>query len=169
VLEQVDLATVHADGPELRALAARLAAAEGISDAAGTVAELAASALASDALREARAAARVWREVPVVAPVGDHLVEGFVDLLYETPDGDLVVVDWKTDRARTPAEVDVAMDRYRLQGAGYALALERAAGRRVAGVRFVFCRAGGEPAVEREVADLGGAVADAASRLGAGS
>jgi ATP-dependent helicase/nuclease subunit A len=150
----------------VKALAERFADAEGIPDAADTVAELAGSALASDALAAARAAGdRVWREVPVVAPVGDRLVEGYVDLLFEAPDGSLVVVDWKTDRARTDAEVDAALDRYRLQGAGYAVAVEAATERAVSSVRFVFCRGGGEPAVEREVDDLDDARQRVASAL----
>jgi hypothetical protein len=61
----------------------------------------------------------------------------------------LVVVDWKTDRARSDAEVDAALDRYRHQGAAYAVALEQATNRPVDEVVFVFCRPG--PAVERAV------------------
>ena len=39
-----------------------------------------------------------WRELYVAAPVGDRLLEGYVDLLYRDRDG-LVVVDYKTDHA----------------------------------------------------------------------
>ena len=90
-------------------------------------------------------------------PIGDRVLEGFIDLLYERPDGRLVVVDWKTDKGRTEAEVDASLDRYRIQGAAYAVALTEATGRPVAEVRFVFCRHGGEPAVERAITDLAGA------------
>jgi ATP-dependent helicase/nuclease subunit A len=151
------------DAPVLEALAGRYAAEEGVD--AGTVAELAASALASDALVDARASGRVWREVPVIVPIGTRLLEGFIDLLYQRPDGQLVVVDWKTDRARTAAEVDAALDRYRLQGAAYAAAVGTATGQPVAEVRFVFCRPAGEPAVERTIADLGDAVTEVATLL----
>jgi ATP-dependent helicase/nuclease subunit A len=167
ILQHVDLdAAASAD---VERLAGRESALEGMSSQAdiGTVAELAASALSSTAVAEARAGRRHWREVPVVAPVGDRLVEGYVDLLYEDAEGRLVVVDWKTDRARTEAEVDAAVERYRLQGAGYAVAVEQATGRPVERVTFVFCRTGGEPAVERQVggADLAAAVVEARRRL----
>ena len=36
------------------------------------------------------------KELYVAAPVGDRVIEGYVDLLVETPDG-LVIVDYKTD------------------------------------------------------------------------
>ena len=39
------------------------------------------------------------------APVGDRVIEGYVDLLVEGPDG-LVVIDYKTDSANSPAEID---------------------------------------------------------------
>jgi ATP-dependent helicase/nuclease subunit A len=163
ILQHVDLDT--AAPADVERLAGRESALEGMSSPAdiGTVSELAASALSSAVVASVRAGRRQWREVPVVAPVGDRLVEGYVDLLYEDAEGRLVVVDWKTDRARTEAEVDGAVERYRLQGAGYAVAVEQATGRPVDRVTFVFCRTGGEPAVEREVggADLAAAVAEA--------
>ena len=62
-----------------------------------------------------------------------------------TADGRLVVVDWKTDRARSAAEVDAALARYRLQGAAYAVAVEHCTGTPVAKVVFVFCATGAEP------------------------
>ena len=139
-------------------LAAAAAAFEGVDLA--TVIELATSALASDALREARSGGRFWREVPIVVPIGDRVLEGFIDLLYERADGSVVVVDWKTDRGRTEAEVDASLARYRRQGAAYAAAVSTATGRTVAEVRFVFCRGGGEPAVERTITDLDDAVAE---------
>jgi ATP-dependent exoDNAse (exonuclease V) beta subunit len=47
-------------------------------------------------LGRARRAARVWRELALWFPDGEHLVEGRVDLVFEEPDG-LVVVDYKSD------------------------------------------------------------------------
>jgi ATP-dependent exoDNAse (exonuclease V) beta subunit len=47
-------------------------------------------------LERARRAARVFRELPVVFPEGDHLAEGIIDLVFEEG-GALVVVDYKTD------------------------------------------------------------------------
>jgi ATP-dependent helicase/nuclease subunit A len=80
------------------------------------------------------------------------LVEGFIDLLYASPAG-LVIVDYKTDSARDMASIERAMTRYRLQGAAYALVLEKALGRPVAGCVFVFT----EPRIDVQVDDLGGA------------
>ena len=97
-----------------------------------------------------------WREVPVAAIVDGVLVEGFIDLLVETPDG-LVVVDYKTDQLPTDADLDSAVGRYAIQGAAYALALEAALGRPVADCVFVFARAP-EP-VQRAVPDLDAAKA----------
>jgi len=48
------------------------------------------------------------------------------------------VVDYKTDALKTQEDLAKAMDRYRLQGGAYALALERATGRRVKEVVFLF-------------------------------
>ena len=88
-----------------------------------------------------------------------HHVEGFVDLLVEI-DGELVVVDYKTDAARdaTPSSTP-RVARYRPQGAAYALALEHVLGRPVARCVFVFARSRG-PAVEREATDLAARVAE---------
>ena len=85
------------------------------------------------------------------APAGEGVLEGFVDLLYRADDG-LVVVDYKTDAWRDEADLDAKVDRYRLQGAAYALALEAASGWPVA--RCVFLFRGADGAVERDVADL---------------
>jgi len=91
------------------------------------------------------------KELYVAAPVGERVIEGYVDLLIETPDG-LVVVDYKTDSTRTEAEIDEKLAAYELQGASYAVVLEAVTGRPVVDCRFVFCRPAG--AVERSVQDL---------------
>jgi ATP-dependent helicase/nuclease subunit A len=155
------LQTVDLDAPgDLGAHAGVHASGEGVPTAADDVADLAASALATPTVLQARTTTRCWREVAVAAPMGDgRLVEGYIDLLFEDAAGDLVVVDYKTDRARSDAELDAAMGRYRLQAAAYALALEATLGRPVARAVFVFARLGA--AVEREVTDLPAAVAEA--------
>ena len=61
-------------------------------------------------------------------------------------------MDYKTDRLPGEAELNAALERYRLQGAAYALALNEALRRAVARCRFVFVSPAG--CVEREVADL---------------
>ncbi len=90
----------------------------------------------------------------VAADIDGMVVEGFIDLLYETADG-LVIVDYKTDEAGTDEQVSAALERYELQGAAYALALERAMpGRRVADCLFVFVR----PSRQERIADLADAM-----------
>ncbi|MEO8091474.1 MAG: UvrD-helicase domain-containing protein [bacterium] len=65
-----------------------------------------------------------WRlraEVPFVLPVGGTIVRGKIDLLAEGPQGERLVVDFKTDalRGRSPATL---ADRYAAQREVYALA-----------------------------------------------
>ena len=136
-----------------RARSRAQALAEGIPDSEATIVALARSVLEAPTIRAA-ADGRSWREVPVAAEIDGTTIEGFIDLLIADGD-DLVVVDYKTDTARTDAEVDAALERYRYQGAAYALALEAVLGRSVSRCVFVFARTRG-PAVEREVADLRG-------------
>jgi ATP-dependent helicase/nuclease subunit A len=162
-LQMVDLADPE---PTIGAVAAHQAAAEGMGDQAATVEALARSALAAPAVGEARAGRRWWRELFVSAPLGrGTLVEGYVDLLYETVDGRLVVVDYKTDQARDGAGLDVAADRYRLQGAAYAAVIGQVLGRPVDRCVFVFARSGGGAAVEREITDLPVAVGEVVAML----
>ena len=91
---------------------------------------------------------RYWREVPVGVPIGDGSLQGFIDLLFETPDG-LVIVDYKTDSVRA-AGVSAAAARYRPQAGGYALAIQRATGRPVSEVVFLFL----EPHSEESMTDI---------------
>ena len=156
-LQSVDLSS----GAGIDAMAAAQATAEGVGDSAAEVERLARAALASPSVRAA-VAGRHWRELYVAAPVGAVTVEGFVDLLYETADG-LVVVDYKTDAVRADAEIDAAVARYRLQAAAYALALETSLGRPVAGCRFVFVSGG--HARERAVDDLPQAICEVRSLI----
>ena len=141
VLQSIDLST----GTDVEGAARAQAAAEGIPERATDVARMVRAALDAPSVREAVAGERYWRELYVAAPVDNVTVEGFVDLLYETPAG-LVVVDYKTDAVPGEAELDAALDRYRLQGAAYALALEAALGRVVARCVFIFV----QPSVARE-------------------
>ena len=92
----------------------------------------------------------------MAGPVGDGIVEGFIDLLFEEEDG-YVVVDYKTDAVRTDEDIDRAMGRYRLQGGSYALALSKATGLNVKEVSFLFL----EPRREVAVEDLPGAMLEA--------
>jgi ATP-dependent helicase/nuclease subunit A len=112
------------------------------------------AALNAPSVREA-VGGRYWREVYVAAPVDGMTVEGFIDLLYETGEG-LVIVDYKTDAVPGEEELEAALARYRLQGAAYALALQEALGRPVAGCRFVFAQSSDDR--ERDLADLPAAI-----------
>jgi ATP-dependent exoDNAse (exonuclease V) beta subunit len=117
VLQAVDLQS----GADLDALAAAQAAAEGVPGRSDVVAALARSALGSEVVR--RAAERPnWRELYVGCPLGDGVLEGFVDLLYRDDDG-LVLVDHKTDAWRDAEDLDAKVDRYRIQLAAYAHAV----------------------------------------------
>ena len=97
---------------------------------------------------------RHWKELFVATPVGSVTLEGYVDLLVETPEG-LVVVDYKTDSVADERAVEAKLAHYRLQGAAYAVAVQNATGRPVVDVQFVFCKPGGP--IVAAIADLEGA------------
>jgi ATP-dependent helicase/nuclease subunit A len=152
VLQTIDLAT----GDGLDAAVAAQCQAEAVVDRAGDVRHLVQAALGAPAV-QAAATAPHWREVYACTPVGDRLLEGYVDLLYRGAEG-LVVVDHKTAATSDPAELARRVQGYRLQGAAYALSVARATGEPVVRVVFVFLTPDG--AVERDLEDLTGAVAD---------
>ncbi len=138
VMATLDLATRRdPSGRPAAELAAARALAHGVNEHRETVAAMVELALASDAIRSA-AAARYWREMYVGAPIdGGGVIEGYIDLLYEDGE-DLVVVDYKTDRVGGPAGLEAVAQRYRLQVATYALAVESSTGRRVRRCVLVF-------------------------------
>ena len=157
-LQQVDL--VHWHG--LAALAEVQAVAEGVPTRVREIERLASAALGSPTVRDAVAGGRYWRELYVGAPVGDRVLEGFVDLLVDEGDG-LAVVDYKTDQLVGDEEREQALARYRPQGAAYAVAVEEAVGRPVHRCTFLFLRPGG--AVALEIPDLELAKAEVRSLL----
>jgi ATP-dependent helicase/nuclease subunit A len=137
---------------DVAAQCANAAAVEGVASRAAEVAGLVRQALASEPIHAAVASGRFWRELYVGVPVGPGAVlEGYVDLLVETPQG-LWVVDYKTDRVDGDDAVEAAMGRYRLQGAAYAVAVERAVGRPVERMSFLFLTPQG--ALVRDLSDL---------------
>jgi len=158
VLQTVDLAT----GDGLADVVAAQAAAEGVLGREPIVKALARSALAAPAVVEA-ASAPHWREVYVAAPLGDTLLEGYIDLLYRIPAG-LVVVDYKTDHLPDEPTLDARLAHYGRQGAAYALALERVTRETVARCVFVFCSPDG--ARQREVPDLAALMASIDDEIG---
>ena len=133
VLQVVDLDSASDLDENVRAQAS----AEGVPRQAETISRLVRRALDSPLVKRALTSQRWWREAPVAGPVGEGIVEGFIDLLFEEEDG-FVIVDYKTDAVRSEDEIEQAKIRYRLQGGAYALALSRAAGVQVKEVSFHF-------------------------------
>ena len=114
------------------------------------------AALPPPSVIEAAAAplARAVRRRPLG---GGRLLEGYVDLLYRASRRGLVVVDYKTGPTGPDVDLDPLVDRYRLQGASYALAVADATGEPVVDMVFAFLTPTG-PA-ERSLPDLPDAVA----------
>ncbi len=71
------------------------------------------------------------------------LVEGFIDLVFEE-DGELVIVDYKTDAAQTPGELEEKARLYQPQGEVYAAALEKITRMKVKEAIFIFLSAKAE-------------------------
>ena len=154
-----------ASAEALAGSALRCAAAEGIDHLAEDVAARALGALGAPVIREA-ARCRHWRELYAAAEVEGRLLEGFIDLLYEAPDGSLVVVDYKTHDSDERPDLRQKPG-YRLQIAAYALMLAEATGRAVSRCAFVFL--GPNSVHEVDVDDLPEAVAEVRRHLATGS
>ncbi|MHB8593591.1 MAG: UvrD-helicase domain-containing protein, partial [Acidimicrobiales bacterium] len=150
VLQNIDLAT----GAGLESAVSAQCEAEAVNDRSADVQRLVLAALGSPSVSEA-ALCPHWREVYVCTPVDGRLLEGYIDLLYRSADG-LVVVDYKTANTSDPAELDRRVEGYRNQGASYALAVAATTGEPVVRVLFLFLTPDG--AVERELPDFLGAV-----------
>ena len=150
VLQSIDLLT----GEGLNGLVAAQAVTEGVTASHSDIESFVQSALGSDEVQRA-ALSRHWREVYAAAPdasgvpsgVPATVIEGFIDLLYEDPATDgLVVVDYKTDALGEMPDIDTPRAKqYRHQGAVYAWCVERATGREVTQVVLLYLRQG-EPA-----------------------
>jgi ATP-dependent exoDNAse (exonuclease V) beta subunit len=151
VLQTIDLKT----GAQIEEVSQAQAAAEGISHRHAEIVGLVSSAIATDVVKRAMASGKLWREVPVGIPIADGVLDGFIDLLFEEKDG-LVVVDYKTDDLDARDTEDVAQ-KYRLQGGAYALALQRATGKTVKEVVFLFLR----PKREETLRDIPALIEDA--------
>ena len=138
VLQFCDLAT----GSDIDNLARAQCAAEGVIGLEDRVASLARSTLDAPIVRQVVDGAEHWRELFVAAPVGDRVLEGYVDLLVRTADG-LVIVDYKTDQWSGPVQTAERVGRYRLQLAAYGAALGAALGEPIVGGILVRCVADG--------------------------
>jgi ATP-dependent helicase/nuclease subunit A len=95
--------------------------------------------------RELAGARILGREVPLIMPWEDAIMEGVIDLIYEH-DGRLYVADYKTD-AVDAASARAAAERYRVQGDVYGRAVREGLGREVEAFRCLFLR----PAVAIDV------------------
>ncbi len=141
---------LDADPDNIAPVAAAQAEGEGIPRMATMIGRLAKSALESNTVQEA-AISDHWKELFVAAPVEGTVIEGYVDLLYRSGEG-FVVVDYKTDDIHDEDVFQAKIDRYRLQVAAYSLAVEQAVGEEVNRCVLVFAR-DGQPAKEIEFAD----------------
>jgi ATP-dependent exoDNAse (exonuclease V) beta subunit len=160
VLQTIDLAT----GDGLDAVVAAQCQAEAVPERADDVRDLVRAALGAPVVRDAAGRAH-WREIYACTPLGDRLLEGYVDLLYRADDG-LVVVDHKTAATSDPDELDRRVHGYRLQGAAYALVVAATTGEPVTRVVFLFLTPDG--AVERGLPDLTGAIREVEAAVAAG-
>ena len=149
-------ASFDAPGETLAPSARRYAAAEGIDHLADDVAARARNALGSSTIREA-ARQRHWRELYAAAEVEGRFLEGFIDLLYEAPDGSFVVVDYKTHASDERPDLRQKPG-YRLQIAAYALMISESTGHPVSRCVFVFL--GPDSVHDVQVEDLPAAVED---------
>ncbi|HLB23113.1 MAG TPA: UvrD-helicase domain-containing protein [Dehalococcoidia bacterium] len=146
---------LDADEGEIEAYTRAQAVAEAIPDRAADVERLVRAALQSTAMKRARAATRLLREVPFAVQRDGVILEGFVDMVIEDEHG-IEIVDWKTDHV--PAgDVPERVQHYALQAGLYVAGIEAATGRRVTQVTYVFVSAGvevspGEPKVLAEAA-----------------
>ena len=91
--------------------------------------EHAARVLTLPVLERARRSPRVRRELPLFFPDGADLVEGVVDLVFEE-DGQLVVVDYKTDHVE-PGQAFVQAAHHAPQLQLYGRGLAQATGQRI--------------------------------------
>lgn len=130
------------DDGAVQAFSRAQAVAEAIPERAEEVARLVRAAFSSGAAQRAREARRALREVPFALAVDGAIIEGFVDMIIEGPQG-LEVVDWKTDRV-ADADVQSRLAEYELQAGLYVLGIEGATGQRVNSVTYVFVAAGRE-------------------------
>ncbi len=130
--------------PDIVRLAAVHAAAQEVPNRRDEVVALVERALRNPEVAAALRADRRWPELPVAAPLetsrGTVIIEGIIDLLYEDTAGQLVILDYKSDDVRSESDVASRMSHYKYQGAAYAAAVERATGRRVSAVKFLFLR-----------------------------
>jgi ATP-dependent helicase/nuclease subunit A len=93
----------------------------------------------SAAWQRARGATRAMREVPFAMESDGKVLEGFIDLVLQTPEG-IEIVDWKTDQISAD-KVAERLREYEPQAGLYVYGLESATGAHVSRVTYVFASA----------------------------
>jgi ATP-dependent helicase/nuclease subunit A len=136
VMELVDLPTMEL----LEPLAAAICEEHGISEHAPAVADMARRTLEA-LVREGVPIDRMHREVPFVAPSGEEVLIGRLDMAGPDPSGSCQVVDFKTDE-RTAAALAGAVAAHRGQLETYARAIQLVSSAGEPEVRVVFARTG---------------------------
>ena len=139
VLQSIDLLT----GERLEDICRAQAEAEGIGESAQDVLELSRNALETETVKGLinsvkKGSVNYYREVFVSNRLGDRLMEGFIDLLINTPDG-ISIVDYKTDRL-TARQVHELGPEYEVQLGLYAWAVRETTGRPVREATLLFLR-----------------------------
>ena len=142
VLELIDLR----DPRDVEGVTRSVCAMGGIAEHADEVLALVNACLASPVVARARQAERLWCEVPYTLRVDDGYATGRIDLVFEE-NGELVVVDWKSDTV-APSGAISAAESHRSQAEAYGLALWTATRKHVSEVVFVFPRADTEVAID---------------------
>jgi ATP-dependent helicase/nuclease subunit A len=143
VMQQVSLADPSAGLGTLVQVAAE---SEGVAARSAEIERMVRSLIAAPLFQRMQKARRCRREMYVGAHTDGLTVWGYVDAVFENPDGTLTIVDFKTDTLVTSA-TELA-DRYRPQMSGYAWALSKATGRQVSELWLAVALPSGEPAAE---------------------
>ncbi|MBN1556287.1 MAG: UvrD-helicase domain-containing protein [Phycisphaerae bacterium] len=91
---------------------------------------------------ELAAATEMHRELDFLLRVGRMTLRGQIDLLYRDAAGMWRIVDYKSDRAGTPEDMDHKLEHYELQLLTYALAVSRFAGSSPTDASLYFLRTG---------------------------
>jgi ATP-dependent helicase/nuclease subunit A len=141
VLELIDLRDPH----DLEKVVRSVCLVAGLEEYAPEVLELCRACLESEAVARALRAERIWREVPYTLRVEDGYATGRIDLVFEE-DGELVVLDWKSDTVG-PTQVEAAAEAHRPQADAYAKALAASTAKAVKEIVFVFPRARGAASI----------------------
>ena len=131
---------------EVRSLARLACAEQGIPELQANIEGRVWSALHGDALQSVLDPdARTLSEVYLVVQDGERFLEGYIDLLVDGGPGSLAILDYKTDKATSDAEIEAKKVRYAPQLAAYARAVEQITGRTPSSTGLVFARQGGRP------------------------